>query len=128
MARLSLQISSGSRCAAGRLSTPKVKPDSERESSPSCATSPSASRKQRQSSLRAPEAERANAAKSRFLATMSHELRTPLNAVIGFSEMLCKENALMIDAARRHEYAELINESGRHLLSVRERHPRHVQN
>jgi cell cycle sensor histidine kinase DivJ len=64
------------------------------------------------------EAERANAAKSRFLATMSHELRTPLNAVIGFSEMLCKENTLMIDAARRHEYAELINESGRHLLSV----------
>jgi len=64
------------------------------------------------------EAERANAAKSRFLATMSHELRTPLNAVIGFSEMLCKESALMIDAARRHEYAELINESGRHLLSV----------
>src|SRR6185503_12509543 len=34
------------------------------------------------------EAERANAAKSHFLATMSHELRTPLNAIIGFSEML----------------------------------------
>jgi cell cycle sensor histidine kinase DivJ len=64
------------------------------------------------------EAERANAAKSRFLATMSHELRTPLNAVIGFSEMLCKESTLMIDAARRYEYAQLINESGRHLLSV----------
>lgn len=64
------------------------------------------------------EAERANAAKSRFLATMSHELRTPLNAVIGFSEMLCKESALMIDAQRRQEYAQLINESGRHLLSV----------
>jgi cell cycle sensor histidine kinase DivJ len=64
------------------------------------------------------EAERANAAKSRFLATMSHELRTPLNAVIGFSEMLCNESALMIDAPRRHEYAQLINESGRHLLSV----------
>src|SRR5262245_1297472 len=64
------------------------------------------------------EAERANAAKSRFLATMSHELRTPLNAVIGFSEMLCKESALMIDASRRHEYAQLINESGRHLRSV----------
>jgi cell cycle sensor histidine kinase DivJ len=64
------------------------------------------------------EAERANAAKSRFLATMSHELRTPLNAVIGFSEMLCKESALMIDAKRRQEYAQLINESGRHLLSV----------
>ena len=38
------------------------------------------------------EAERANAAKSRFLATMSHELRTPLNAIIGFSDMLMKES------------------------------------
>ena len=64
------------------------------------------------------EAERANAAKSRFLATMSHELRTPLNAIIGFSEMLSKEGALMIDAQRRHEYAQLINDSGHHLLSV----------
>ncbi len=64
------------------------------------------------------EAARANAAKSRFLATMSHELRTPLNAIIGFSEMLTKESALMLDAARRHEYAGLINESGHHLLAV----------
>ncbi len=64
------------------------------------------------------EAERANAAKSRFLATMSHELRTPLNAIIGFSEMLSKEGALMIDAQRRHEYAQLINDSGHQLLSV----------
>jgi cell cycle sensor histidine kinase DivJ len=64
------------------------------------------------------EAERANAAKSRFLATMSHELRTPLNAIIGFSEMLTNEGALMIDAERRHEYAHLINESGNHLLAV----------
>ena len=64
------------------------------------------------------EAERANAVKSRFLVTMSHELRTPLNAIIGFSEMLMKEDALMIDARRRHEYAGLIKDSGRHLLSV----------
>jgi cell cycle sensor histidine kinase DivJ len=64
------------------------------------------------------EAERANAAKSRFLATMSHELRTPLNAIIGFSEMLSKETSLMIDAKRRNEYAHLINDSGHHLLSV----------
>ena len=63
------------------------------------------------------EAERANAAKSRFLATMSHELRTPLNAIIGFSDMLMNET-LMLDAARRHEYAKLINDSGHHLLSV----------
>jgi cell cycle sensor histidine kinase DivJ len=64
------------------------------------------------------EAERANAAKGRFLATMSHELRTPLNAVIGFSEMLMNESAIQIDAERRIEYARLINDSGHHLLSV----------
>jgi cell cycle sensor histidine kinase DivJ len=64
------------------------------------------------------DAERANLAKSRFLATMSHELRTPLNVIIGFSEMLVNETQMMIDAARRQEYAKLINESGHHLLSV----------
>jgi two-component system, cell cycle sensor histidine kinase DivJ len=63
-------------------------------------------------------AEQADASKSRFLATMSHELRTPLNAIIGFSEMIVQEDALMIDAARRQEYAQLINDSGQHLLSV----------
>jgi cell cycle sensor histidine kinase DivJ len=64
------------------------------------------------------EAERANAAKSHFLATMSHELRTPLNAVIGFSEMLLNEETMRIDAVRRQDYAKLINDSGNHLLSV----------
>ena len=64
------------------------------------------------------EAEQANAAKSRFLATMSHELRTPLNAVIGFSEMLMNESTLQIGAERRLEYARLIHDSGHHLLSV----------
>jgi cell cycle sensor histidine kinase DivJ len=63
------------------------------------------------------ESERANAAKSRFLATMSHELRTPLNAIIGFSDMLTN-GSLMLDAARQIEYAKVINDSGRHLLSV----------
>jgi cell cycle sensor histidine kinase DivJ len=63
------------------------------------------------------ESERANAAKSRFLATMSHELRTPLNAIIGFSEMMI-DDSIVLDAARKHEYAKVINESGRHLLAV----------
>ncbi|MFZ5739335.1 MAG: ATP-binding protein [Pseudomonadota bacterium] len=64
------------------------------------------------------EADRADAAKSRFLATMSHELRTPLNAIIGFSDMIVQEEALMLGAERRKEYAQLINDSGQHLLSV----------
>ena len=64
------------------------------------------------------ETDRANAAKSRFLATMSHELRTPLNAIIGFSEMLLNEQQMMLDAARRADYAKLINNSGHHLLAV----------
>jgi two-component system, cell cycle sensor histidine kinase DivJ len=63
------------------------------------------------------ESERSDAAKIRFIATMSHELRTPLNAIIGFSDMLTNES-LELDPRRRLEYAKLINDSGRHLLSV----------
>jgi len=64
------------------------------------------------------EAERANAAKTRFLATMSHELRTPLNAIIGFSDVLKIEAELKLGPERRNEYAGLINDSGHHLLAV----------
>jgi cell cycle sensor histidine kinase DivJ len=63
------------------------------------------------------ESERAEAAKSLFVATMSHELRTPLNAIIGFSDMLMNES-LELAAERKQEYAKLINDSGHHLLSV----------
>ena len=63
-------------------------------------------------------ADQAETSRTRFLATMSHELRTPLNSIIGFSEMIIQEDALMLDAARRKEYAQLINDSGQHLLSV----------
>ncbi len=64
------------------------------------------------------ETARANAAKSRFLATVSHELRTPLNAIIGFSDMLKKEQEIGLDLERRMDYARLINDSGLHLLAV----------
>ena len=64
------------------------------------------------------EAERANEAKSRFLATVSHELRTPLNAIIGFSDMLTNEGPVVLDAERRADYARVIRDSGQHLLAV----------
>jgi len=64
------------------------------------------------------DAERANEARSRFLATVSHELRTPLNAIIGFSEMLMNQEMLKLDDAHRQDYAKLIHESGQHLLAV----------
>ncbi|MBE3582438.1 MAG: response regulator [Thermoanaerobacteraceae bacterium] len=60
--------------------------------------------------------ERANQAKSEFLATMSHELRTPLNAVIGFGELLREESARLNE--RQARYASNIVTAGQHLLSL----------
>jgi cell cycle sensor histidine kinase DivJ len=63
------------------------------------------------------ESERASAARSRFIGTIGHELRTPLNAIIGFSEMLTN-SSVRVGAASQVEYAKLISDSSRHLLSV----------
>jgi len=63
------------------------------------------------------DAESLAAGKSRFLASMSHELRTPLNAIMGFSDIM--RNRLFGDLPGRYaEYAELIHESGAHLLDL----------
>jgi two-component system cell cycle sensor histidine kinase PleC len=64
------------------------------------------------------EAEAANASKTTFLANMSHELRTPLNAILGFSDLIGNERLGPVGTARYKEYANDINSSGSHLLSL----------
>ena len=72
------------------------------------------------SELRAAQqgAESASRAKSAFLAHMSHELRTPLNAIIGFSDVVRSGTLGEISPPLYRDYAEIIHESGNHLLAL----------
>lgn len=61
------------------------------------------------------EVEKANNAKSYFLARVSHEIRTPINAVLGMDEMILKNGSA--DREILH-YAANIDSAGRTLLSL----------
>ncbi len=61
------------------------------------------------------QAETANQAKSTFLANMSHEIRTPLNAVLGYAQLLNRDDRLP-DGHR--SAVSTIEKSGTHLLSL----------
>lgn len=60
------------------------------------------------------DADRANAAKSEFLAMMSHEIRTPMNSILGFADIL--ERSDLPEESK--EYATIINRSGKTLLEL----------
>ena len=61
------------------------------------------------------KAERANQAKSQFLASMSHELRTPLNAVIGLAQLY--EYDKNLEEQHKARAKQILN-AGKHLLSL----------
>jgi PAS domain S-box-containing protein len=60
-------------------------------------------------------AEKANRAKSAFLASMSHEIRTPMNAILGYSQLMLRDPSLGKDAKQS---LDTINRSGEHLLHL----------
>jgi len=60
------------------------------------------------------EAETADRAKGRFLATMSHEVRTPLNGIVGFTSLLLDTKL----TSEQREYVQTIRTSGEALIQL----------
>ncbi len=63
-------------------------------------------------------ADKANRAKSEFLASMSHDLRTPLNSILGFAEMMREKVHGSMANDRYAEYVDLIHQSGERLATL----------
>lgn len=70
---------------------------------------------EKQLSLAKEVAEEATHAKSRFLANMSHEIRTPLNAVLGYTQLLMRDEKI---AGTQRERLQLILVASQRLLGL----------
>ncbi len=63
------------------------------------------------------KAEESNYLKNAFMGSMSHQIRTPLSGIMGFSDLLEVELAVMGNE-ELYEYAKNINESGSKLMNL----------
>ena len=61
------------------------------------------------------KAEESDRLKTAFLSNISHEIRTPLNGILGFSDMLVRDN---LDDNKREMFLDIIRKSGNQLLSI----------
>ena len=60
-------------------------------------------------------AESANEAKSRYLAALSHELRTPLNVLLGYAQLLMRDEVL---PPKQRESISIVRRNGEHLADL----------
>lgn len=61
------------------------------------------------------KAESATLAKSQFLANMSHEIRTPMNSILGYSQVLSRDQSL---SNKNKEFLHRIQLAGNHLMEL----------
>ena len=61
------------------------------------------------------KAESASSLKNNFLANMSHEIRTPMNSIIGFSDLLKKDDLAL---ETKHKYLNIIDGNSKQLVNL----------
>ncbi|MFT3737846.1 MAG: ATP-binding protein [Breznakibacter sp.] len=73
------------------------------------------SEQQHQLAVLKDKAEESDRLKSMFLANMSHEIRTPINGIVGFSELICQEEA---SEEAKQEYRKVIDSCSHDLMHI----------